>query len=143
MGYGGTGRSRSPVLLVRHLRESPAVHPQAPAVGLEKLGHKPVKSLKPYWDRNGKTFAEPDGYRVVRDRGRYNFVLEVMDMSGYVHPTEQLVTEIVVRDICRSVDFYERLGFTLLRAGGAFVELTWEDHRLYLAELSAYQLFSV
>jgi len=40
------------------------------------------------------------------------------------------VTEIVVRHIRRSVDFYERLGFTLLCDGGDFVELTWEDHRL-------------
>jgi len=80
MGYGGTGRSRSPVLLIRHLRESPAADPQAPAVGLEKLGHKPVKLLKPYWGRNGKTFADLDAYRVVRDRGRYNFVLEVTDI---------------------------------------------------------------
>lgn len=129
---------------------------------LEELGHKPVKSLNPYWDRNGKKLEDPGGYRLVlqhsswpseplpgdkprqyqqvRDRGRYNFVPEVMHMSGYVHPTEQLVTEIVVRDIRRSVDFYERLGFTLLRDGGDFVELTWEDHRLYLAELSAYHL---
>ena len=59
-------------------------------------------------------------------------------MSGYVDPTEQLVTEIVVRDIRRSVDFYSRLGFELLRDGADFVELTWEDHRLFLAELSAF-----
>ena len=59
-------------------------------------------------------------------------------MSGYVDPTEQLVTEIVVRDIRRSTDFYRRLGFELLRDGGDFVELTWEDHRLFLAELSAF-----
>ena len=59
-------------------------------------------------------------------------------MSVYVDPREQLVTEIVVRDIRRSVDFYSRLGFELLRDGGDFVELTWEDHRLYLAELSAF-----
>ncbi|MGH3146448.1 MAG: VOC family protein [Rubrobacter sp.] len=59
-------------------------------------------------------------------------------MNGYVLPTEQLVTEIVVRDVKRSVDFYLRLGFELLRDGGDFVELTWEDHRLFLAELSAY-----
>ncbi|MGH8656564.1 MAG: VOC family protein, partial [Gammaproteobacteria bacterium] len=38
-------------------------------------------------------------------------------MSGYVDPTEQLVTEIVVRDIRRSVDFYSRLGFEILRDG--------------------------
>ena len=59
-------------------------------------------------------------------------------MSGYVDPREQLVTEIVVRDIRRSVDFYSRLGFELLRDGGDFAELTWEDHRLFLAELSAF-----
>jgi catechol 2,3-dioxygenase-like lactoylglutathione lyase family enzyme len=56
-----------------------------------------------------------------------------------VDPTEQLVTEIVVGDIRRSVDFYRRLGFELLRDGGDFVELTWEDHRLFLAELSAFR----
>jgi len=59
-------------------------------------------------------------------------------MTGYVHPTEQLVTEILVRDIRRSRDFYLRLGFELLRDGGDFIELTWEDHRLFLAELSAF-----
>jgi|SRR6266446_6535228 len=44
-------------------------------------------------------------------------------MSGYVDPTEQLVTEIVVRDMQRD---------------GDFVELTWENHRLFLAVLSAF-----
>ena len=60
-------------------------------------------------------------------------------MSGYVDPTEQLVTEIVVRDMKRSSGFYRALGFALLRDGGDFMELTWEDHRLYLAELSAFR----
>ena len=59
-------------------------------------------------------------------------------MSKYVPPIEQLVTEIVVTDIKRSTEFYCRLGFELLRDGGDFVELTWEDHRLFLAELSAF-----
>ena len=59
-------------------------------------------------------------------------------MNGYVPPTEQLVTEIVVRDIKRSTEFYRRLGFELLRDGGDFVELTWEGHRLFLAALSAF-----
>jgi len=57
-------------------------------------------------------------------------------MSRYVDPTEQLVTEIMVRDIKRSTAFYRRLGFTLLRDGGGFVELTWEEHQLFLAERS-------
>jgi len=59
-------------------------------------------------------------------------------MSVYVDPTEQLVTEIVVKDVRRSVAFYTRLGFELLRDGGDFVELTWENHRLFLAEISAF-----
>jgi catechol 2,3-dioxygenase-like lactoylglutathione lyase family enzyme len=60
-------------------------------------------------------------------------------VSRYVDPTEQLVTEIVVKDIKRSIDFYRRLGFDLLRDGGDFAELTWEGHRLFLAELSAFR----
>ena len=60
------------------------------------------------------------------------------ELRDRVHPTEQLVTEILVRDIRRSVDFYARLGFELLRDAGDFVELTWEGHRLFLAEPSAF-----
>jgi catechol 2,3-dioxygenase-like lactoylglutathione lyase family enzyme len=60
-------------------------------------------------------------------------------MGGYVQPTEQLVTEIVVTDIKRSAAFYRALGFELLRDGGDFMELTWEDHRLFLAEHSAFR----
>lgn len=59
-------------------------------------------------------------------------------MNRYVNSTEQLVTEIVVRRMDRSVAFYRSLGFELLRDGGDFVELVWEDHRLFLAELSAF-----
>jgi catechol 2,3-dioxygenase-like lactoylglutathione lyase family enzyme len=32
---------------------------------LERHGHRPVKSFNPYWDKQGKTFEDPDGYRVV------------------------------------------------------------------------------
>src|SRR3954452_17858840 len=59
-------------------------------------------------------------------------------MSKYVASTEQLVSEIVVRNIRQSVEFYRRLGFVLLRDGGDFVELTWEEHRLFLAQASAF-----
>ena len=58
-------------------------------------------------------------------------------VSKYVDSTEQLVTEIIVRDIQQSTKFYKLLGFHLLRDGGDFVELTWEEHRLFLAEPSA------
>jgi catechol 2,3-dioxygenase-like lactoylglutathione lyase family enzyme len=60
-------------------------------------------------------------------------------MNRCVDSIEQLVTEIVVRNMKRSVEFYRSLGFELLRDGGDFVELTWEDHRLFLAELSAFR----
>jgi catechol 2,3-dioxygenase-like lactoylglutathione lyase family enzyme len=56
----------------------------------------------------------------------------------YVASTEQLVTEIVVKDIKRSTRFYRELGFEVLHDAEDFVELTWEDHQLYIAELSAY-----
>ena len=32
---------------------------------LEGFGHSAVSALNPYWDRHGKTFADPDGFRVV------------------------------------------------------------------------------
>ena len=58
-------------------------------------------------------------------------------MNRYIDSTEQLVTEIFVKNIRESTNFYQLLGFQLLRDGGDFVELTWEDHRLFLAEISA------
>lgn len=32
---------------------------------MEAAGHAPVPAFNPYWDREGRTFADPDGYRVV------------------------------------------------------------------------------
>lgn len=32
---------------------------------IRRHGHQPVKSFNPYWDKKGKTFEDPDGYRVV------------------------------------------------------------------------------
>ena len=55
-------------------------------------------------------------------------------MTRYVDPTDQLVTEIFTRDIGRSVAFYRKLGFELLRDDGGFVELGWEGHRLFLSD---------
>ena len=60
-------------------------------------------------------------------------------MATYVSPIHQLVTEIVVRDIRRSTEFYGRFGFEFLRDGGDFAELAWEEHRLFLAEVSAFR----
>jgi len=32
---------------------------------LQRLGHHPVKSFNPYWDKSGRTFEDPDGYRII------------------------------------------------------------------------------
>lgn len=32
---------------------------------IEAHGYMPVPSFNPYWDNNGKTYEDPDGYRVV------------------------------------------------------------------------------
>ena len=52
--------------------------------------------------------------------------------TPYVDPTEQLVTEIFVRNLADSIVFYRQLGFEVLREQGGFAELAWEGHRLFL-----------
>jgi len=36
---------------------------------LKELGHQPVKAFNPYWDKQGQTFADPDGCRGVLRAG--------------------------------------------------------------------------
>ena len=38
---------------------------QAAIGAMVDAGFQPVPSLNPYWDQYGKTFEDPDGYRVV------------------------------------------------------------------------------
>jgi catechol 2,3-dioxygenase-like lactoylglutathione lyase family enzyme len=38
---------------------------QAALDQMEAAGFAPVPSFNPYWDRHGRTFEDPDGYRVV------------------------------------------------------------------------------
>jgi catechol 2,3-dioxygenase-like lactoylglutathione lyase family enzyme len=38
---------------------------RASVARLRGAGYEPVASFNPYWDRNGCTFEDPDGYRVV------------------------------------------------------------------------------
>lgn len=35
-------------------------------------GFRRVRSFNPYWDRNGATFEDPDGYRVVLQNASWN-----------------------------------------------------------------------
>jgi hypothetical protein len=39
---------------------------------LESRGYKAVKAFNPYWDKQGKTFEDPDGYRVVLQNARWS-----------------------------------------------------------------------
>ena len=49
---------------------------------------------------------------------------------------EQLVVEIMVRDLDRSLAFYTALGFKLERRDSGFAALRWEDRRLFLDQHS-------
>lgn len=38
---------------------------QAACDRMQTAGFRPVKSFNPYWDVRGRTYQDPDGYRVV------------------------------------------------------------------------------
>lgn len=50
-------------LLVLYLPDRAAW--QAAVDRAHAFGAKPVQAYNPYWDRNGVTFEDPDGYRLV------------------------------------------------------------------------------
>jgi catechol 2,3-dioxygenase-like lactoylglutathione lyase family enzyme len=56
-------------------------------------------------------------------------------MSEYVEQGSQLVAEIYVRDIKRSVEFFRTFGFELVRDDDNFVELRWEQSLLFLEQV--------
>ena len=39
---------------------------------MRSCGYEPVTSLNPYWDRQGKTFEDADGYRVVLQNAEWS-----------------------------------------------------------------------
>ncbi len=54
-------------LLVLYLPDPGAY--AARCAALEGAGFRPVASRNPYWDAHGRTFEDPEGYRVVVYRG--------------------------------------------------------------------------
>jgi len=50
-------------LVVFYIPSEPAW--SAAVARMEAAGFPPVRSFNPYWDRNGRTFEDADGYRVV------------------------------------------------------------------------------
>jgi catechol 2,3-dioxygenase-like lactoylglutathione lyase family enzyme len=55
-------------------------------------------------------------------------------MANYVNPGEQLVIALYVDDMGEAVSFYQGLGFTVMRDEGTFVEVRWEETRLFIVE---------
>jgi hypothetical protein len=58
---------------------------------------------------------------------------EIIFMKSYVNPGEQLVVALYVRNIKKSSEFYRSYGFEVVRDEGTFMELRWEDARLFLS----------
>ena len=46
---------------------------QAAVARMQAHGYAPESAHNAYWDRQGLTFADPDGYRVVLYQGTWNF----------------------------------------------------------------------
>lgn len=57
-------------------------------------------------------------------------------MDTYVNQGEQLVVALYVQDIRKSSEFYLSYGFEVVRDEGTFMELKWEDARLFLSQVS-------
>ncbi len=55
-------------------------------------------------------------------------------MAPFVKAEHQLVIEVFVSDLKRSLDFYRQLGFQLARQETHFAALSWESHRFFLDE---------
>jgi catechol 2,3-dioxygenase-like lactoylglutathione lyase family enzyme len=62
-GHTAGGAPSDEHLLVFYIPD--AVEWQAAVNTMIAAGYDPVPAGNPYWDRQGKTFEDPDGYRVV------------------------------------------------------------------------------
>lgn len=68
----GHAAGRAPTddnLLVFYLPD--AAEHAATVTRLEAAGYAPVPSFNPYWDVRGKTFEDPDGYRIVLEHAAW------------------------------------------------------------------------
>ena len=62
----------------------------------------------------------------------FAMTLALSVQQRYVPPNEQLVVELFVRDLDRSIAFYRDIGFELIRRDDEFAELSWEEHLFFL-----------
>ena len=44
---------------------------EAAAARMKAVGYEPVKAANPYWEQNGLTFEDPEGYRVVLENAAW------------------------------------------------------------------------
>lgn len=44
-------------------------------------GHQPIRAFNPYWDRNGRTYEDPDGYRVVLQNSAWPPIATIQNRS--------------------------------------------------------------
>lgn len=56
-------------------------------------------------------------------------------MTAYVNSGEQLVVALYVSNIKESSEFYRSYGFDIVRDEKTFMELKWDDARLFLSEV--------
>ncbi len=64
------GRAPTPDnLIVLYLPEAEAW--RAAVQRMREAGFEPVPAFNPYWDREGLTFEDPDGYRLVLQRAAW------------------------------------------------------------------------
>jgi catechol 2,3-dioxygenase-like lactoylglutathione lyase family enzyme len=64
------GRAPTPDNLLAFYLPDPAAW-RAAVARMEAAEFAPVPSFNPYWDRDGLTFEDPDGYRVVLQRAAW------------------------------------------------------------------------
>ena len=62
-GHSGVGKPTQDDLLVLYLPEKDDW--RMAVQRMRDAGFAPVPSFNPYWDANGVTFEDPDGYRIV------------------------------------------------------------------------------
>ncbi len=71
--HRGTTVGRAPTqdhLLVLYLPEHDAW--EAACARIEAFGAFPVRSYNPWWDVRGRTYEDPDGYRIVLENSDWN-----------------------------------------------------------------------
>jgi catechol 2,3-dioxygenase-like lactoylglutathione lyase family enzyme len=61
----------------------------------------------------------------------------------HVPSERQLVVEVTVSNLARSIAFYSSIGFKLIRAEETFAEMGWENSKLLLDERANYEPPSV